>query len=161
MAITVRKATRNDASTVAKFAFALFELHAAWDAKRFTQIATLDGAERFYGSRMEVESAAVFIAEDGERPVGFAYMEYEPMLYADLATEVAWLHDIYVEPETRGQGAGKALLAAIRGEAKRLGANKVLLSVALANVEGQRLFERNGFRRTMIEMMTEIENNNG
>ena len=161
MAITVRKATRSDAATVAPFALALFELHAQWDEKRFTQIATLDGAERYYGSRMEVESAAIFIAEAGERAIGFAYMEYEPTLYAELATEVAWLHDIYVEPGARGQGAGKALLAAVRREAKRLGANKVLLSVALANVEGQRLFERNGFRKTMIEMMVEIDNNNG
>jgi GNAT superfamily N-acetyltransferase len=157
MAVTVRRATREDAASVAKFAVALFELHAGWDAKRFTQLATLEGATRFYGERAEAENAAVFVAEDGERIIGFAYMQYEPVLYAELATKVAWLHDIYVEPDVRGHGAGKELLAAVRDEAKRLGANKVLLSVALGNTDGRRLFERDGFRTTMYEMMHEIE----
>ena len=155
MAITVRKATRDDAAQVAKFAFALFELHAAWDAKRFTQIATLDGAERFYGERSE--RGWVLVAESDGKVVGFAYFEYEPTLYAELATKVTWLHDIYVDPDGRGSGAGKALLAGVRNEAKRLGANKVLLSVALANEHGRQLFERNGFRPTMLEMMLEVD----
>jgi GNAT superfamily N-acetyltransferase len=157
MAITVRKATKNDAAAVARFAFALFQLHAGWDARRFAQIATLDGAEAYYGSRMNADDAAVMIAADGEEPVGFAYMEYEPTLYAELATKAAWLHDIYVEPAARGRGAGTVLLGAIRKEAKRFGANKVLLSVALANEHGRQLFERNGFRPTMLEMMVEID----
>jgi GNAT superfamily N-acetyltransferase len=161
MAVTVRKAIKDDAATIANFAVALFELHAAWDDRRFTQIATLDGAERFYGERSEAEGAAVFVAQVGGRLVGFAYMEYEPTLYAELATNAVWLHHIYVEPDARGQRAGKALLAAVRSEAKLLGANKVLLSVAVGNAEGRRLFEQNGFHATMIEMMAEIENNNG
>jgi GNAT superfamily N-acetyltransferase len=157
MAITVRRATKHDAQAVANFAVALFELHASWDAKRFTQIATSDGAEKFYGERAEAENAAVFVAEGDDRIIGFAYMQYEPVLYAELATKVAWLHDIYVEPEKRGLGAGRLLLIAVKDEAKRLGANKILLSVALGNAEGQRLFERNGFRTTMLEMMLEID----
>ncbi len=155
MAITVRKATKDDAGKIAEFAVALFELHAAWYAKRFTQIATREGAERFYGERSELGS--VLVAESDGKVVGFAYFEYEPTLYAELATRVAWLHDIYVEPAARGRGTGKALLVAVRDEAKSLGANKVLLSVALGNEEGRRLFERNGFRTTMFEMMLEIE----
>jgi GNAT superfamily N-acetyltransferase len=155
MAITVRKATRSDGPAIAKFAVALFELHAGWDAKRFTQIASLEGAERFYGDR--AENGSVLLAKlDGEI-VGFAYFEYEPTLYAELATNVAWLHDLYVEPDSRRSGAGTALIAAVKDEAKRLGANKVLLSVALGNEHGRQLFERNGFRTTMFEMMLEIE----
>ncbi len=157
MALTVRKATREDAATIARFAVALFELHAGWDAKRFTQIATTGGAERYYGDRAEAETAAIFLAENEGRIVGFAYMEYEPTLYAELATRVAWLHDIYLEPEARGLGAGKALIDAVKAEARRLGANKVLLSVAVANAEGQKFFKQNGFGTTMYEMMFVID----
>jgi GNAT superfamily N-acetyltransferase len=156
MAITVRRATKLDAAAVARFAVALFEMHTDWDAKRFTQIATLEGAIGFYGGRTEAENAAIFVAEDGGRAIGFAYIEYQPVLYAELATRVAWLHDIYVEPDARGLGAGKALIEAVRDEAKRLGAEKVLLSVALGNTHGQKLFEQNGFRTTMYEMMLEL-----
>lgn len=156
MAVTVRRATRTDAAAIAKFAVALFELHAEWDAKRFTQIATLEGAERYYGDRAEAENAGVHVALDGDRHIGFAYFEYEPMLYAELATRVAWLHDIYVEPDARGGGIGSQLIAAVRHDARALGADKILLSVATGNETGRELFERNGFRTTMHEMMLEI-----
>jgi GNAT superfamily N-acetyltransferase len=159
MAVTVRKATKDDAGAITKFAVALFELHTEWDAKRFTQIATIEGAERFYGDR--AENGWVLVASSAGKVIGFAYFEYEPMLYAELATNVVWLHDIYVEPVARGSGVGRALIAAVKEEAIRLGANKVLLSVAVGNEHGRQLFERSGFRTTMLEMMLEIENNNG
>jgi ribosomal protein S18 acetylase RimI-like enzyme len=52
-------------------------------------------------------------------------------------------------------------LEAVKAEAMRLGANKVLLSVAMNNIAGQNFFEGLGFRTTMLEMMLEIENSNG
>src|SRR5882757_5163830 len=104
MAFEVRRATRIDAAAIAEFAVALFELHAKWDPKRFTQIATREGAERFYGGRTEADNAAVFVAENDGNTIGFAYLEFEPLLYAELATKVAWLHDIYVDEAARREG---------------------------------------------------------
>jgi GNAT superfamily N-acetyltransferase len=155
MPVVIRRATKEDAAVIADFAVALFELHAMWNAKRFTQIATKDGAERYYADRAEYGS--VLIAENEGKPVGFAYFEYEPVLYAELATKVAWLHDIYVEPESRGMGAARGLLDAVADDAKRLGANKVLLSVAVENTAGRELFQRNGFETTMHEMMRVLD----
>jgi GNAT superfamily N-acetyltransferase len=155
MAVTVRKATRADAAKVAEFAVALFELHAGWNPRRFTQIATVDGAAGFYGDR--AEDGSVLVAESDGKVVGFAYFEYEPTLYFELATRVLWLHDIFVDPAGRRNGVGSALIAGVRDEAKRRGATKVLLSVAVQNAEGHRLFERNGFEKTMDEMMLPID----
>ena len=155
MAVTVRHATRADAAKVAEFAVALFELHAGWNPRRFTQIATRDGAERFYGDR--AENGSVLVAEVDGQVVGFAYFEYEPTLYAELATKVLWLHDIYVDRDVRGKHVGSALIAGVRDEAKRRGASKVLLSVAVQNAEGHRLFAANGFEKTMDEMMLVID----
>ena len=159
MAVTVRRATRNDASAIARLAVALFEMHVKWDERRFTQIATTDGAERFYAERSEAENAAIFVAEDGEGLHGFAYMEYSPVLYAELAARVVWLHDIYVETDARGSGVGGSLLEALKAEAKELGAAKILLAVAANNMDGQRFFSETGFRTTMHEMMLDIDNN--
>jgi ribosomal protein S18 acetylase RimI-like enzyme len=50
------------------------------------------------------------------------------------------------------------LLEAVAEEAQRLGANKVLLSVAAANASAQKFFGRMGFRTTMNEMMLVIGN---
>ena len=155
MSVTVRHATRAEAAKVAEFAVALFELHAAWNPRRFTQIATREGAERYYGDR--AENGSVLVAEADGEVVGFAYFEYEPTLYAELATRVLWLHDIYVEPNVRGQHVGSALIAGVKHEAKQRGATKVLLSVAVQNAEGHRLFAANGFEKTMDEMMLAID----
>ena len=157
MAVTVRKATIDDAARVAEFAVRLSEMHAEWDPKRFSRIPMSDGAVRFYGGRAEAENAAVFVAEDGESVVGFAYIQFEPVLYAELATNVVWLHDIYIEPDARGHGTGKALIRAVKDEAKRLGANKILLSAAQKNNLGKEFFERNGFYTTMYEMMLGLD----
>jgi GNAT superfamily N-acetyltransferase len=155
MTVKVRRALRADARTIADFAIALFEMHASWNAKRFTQIATEEGAERFYGDR--AEAGFVLVAEIERELVGFAFFEYEAMLYAELATNVVVLHDLYVAREARGRGAGRELLNALHAEAKRLRADKILLSVAAANAEGRTVFERNGYETTMHEMMLVVD----
>jgi GNAT superfamily N-acetyltransferase len=155
MTVTVRHATRADAEAIAGFAVALFELHSKWDPRRFSQIATTEGAARFYGDRSEAGS--VLVAEVEGRTAGFVYFEYEETLYAELAKRTIWLHDIYVGADDRGKGAGRELLKAVALEAKRLGANKVLLTVAVRNDEGRRFFERIGFETTMHEMMLVVD----
>jgi L-amino acid N-acyltransferase YncA len=157
VAVTVRRATRADASKIAEFSVALAGMHAEWDAKRFTKVVSIEGAIRWYGDRSEADTAGVFVAEQDGNVVGFAYFEYEPVLYAELATKVAWLDDIYVDTSARKSGAGQALLNAVKESAKQLGANKILLSVAAKNSIGQRFFQQNGFETTMLEMMLEID----
>jgi GNAT superfamily N-acetyltransferase len=157
MAVIVRRATKEDADKVAEFSVALAEQHIGYDSVRFSRLITREGAEAFYAARTEDKNAAVLLAEVDKHIVGFAYMEYEPVLYAELATKVAWLHDIFVEADSRGTGAGQELLKAVSNEARESGANKVLLTVSLKNPTAQLFFERNGFRTTMLEMMLEIE----
>lgn len=157
MAVAVRRATREDAKKIAAFSVALAEQHFGYDPVRFTQLITREGAAAYYAGRTEAENAAIFLAENGGHIVGFAYMEYEPVRYAELATKVAWLHDIYIERDARNSGAGRELLDAVKNEARRQGANKVLLSVAEQNGDAQRFFEQYGYRQTMREMMLAIE----
>jgi GNAT superfamily N-acetyltransferase len=157
MAVVVRRATKQDADKIAEFSVALAEQHYGYDQVRFSRLITVEGAAAYYGGRSEAENAAVLLAEIEGRIVGFAYMEYEPVLYAELATKVAWLHDIYVEPDAQRSGAGGKLIQAVEEEAKRQGANKVLLSVAVENEKAQQFFQRSGFRTTMYEMMLPID----
>ena len=131
----------------------LIEQHVGYDPVRFSRIGSREGMAEFYARQTEVEDSLVLVAELEGKIVGFAYMQFEPIIYAELATNVAWLHDIFVDTEARGTGAGKKMIEAVASEAKRFGANKVLLSVAAKNAEAKEFFARSGFRTTMHEMM--------
>jgi GNAT superfamily N-acetyltransferase len=155
--IEIRRATRDDADVIAEYAMKLVEQHVGYDPVRFSRIADRNGMAGYYGERTAANNAAVLVVENGDKVIGFAYLEYEPILYAELAVDVAWLHDIYVDAAARGRGAGKLLMNAVREEAKRLGAGKVLLSVAARNAQGKEFFEHSGYTATMQEMMLVID----
>ena len=65
------------------------------------------------------------------------------------------LYDIVVDPAHRGSGIGAALLTAVIEKLVTLGAPRIVLSTAVRNHSAQRLFERAGFRPTMLEMTRE------
>lgn len=156
MAVKIRRATKAEAKHVAEFALRLFAQHRDYDARRFAEIASVEGAERFYGGQTETEDAAVLVAEIENKIVGFAYLQYEAMDYANLLENAVWLHDIYLDAAARGTGAGKLLIEKSIAVAKELGADKLMLSVAAKNELAHDFFERRGFRETMREMMLDL-----
>lgn len=160
-AVTVRRATFEDAKIVAKLAHKLILQHTNYNPKRFIQIAEPEQMELFYGNQTTAKDAAVLVAEANEKIVGFAFLQFEAKNYAALLESAVWLHDLYVDEAARGLGAGKSLIEAAVKTAKELGANKLMLSVAAQNEVAQTFFERIGFKTTMVEMwldLTELEN---
>ena len=55
--------------------------------------------------------------------------------------------NIAVSPAYRRMGVGSRLLAALKGEAARLGLSLLTLEVRASNTAAQTLYERNGFER--------------
>ena len=153
MPITVRKARNEDGQTIAKFALALFAQHRDYDPDRFAELGNREGAARYYVSRADTDESAVFVAEtDDGRVIGFAYLEYERLDYANLLEKAVWLHDLYVDHAARGSGAGRALMAAAAEFGRQTGAGRLVLSVAAKNTAAHEFFGNNGFRETMVEM---------
>jgi len=157
MSVTVRPATRDDADRIAEFAMRLFEQHVAYDPERFDRIGDRNGYAWFYGGQTEAENAAVLVAEHESEVVGFAYVTYEERSYLELAVRVASLQDIYVDQSARRTGAGRELITAAIEVAKKFGASKLMLHVAVKNIVGNAFFEKCGFRPTMTEMMLGLE----
>ena len=71
------------------------------------------------------------------------------------------MYDIVVDPDYRQQGIGRMLVDATLGALKAKGAPRVVLSTAEKNAAAQRVVDRAGFRRTMIEMTRELDGNGG
>ena len=156
MGVLVRRARREDAAIIAKFALALFAQHRIYDTDRFAELGNLEGAASYYMSRADADDAAVFVAESGGEVVGFAYLEYERIDYANLLENAVWLHDLYVDEESRGAGVGKVLMQTAIELGKELGAGKIVLTVAAKNELAHQFFRSAGFRETMVEMTLNI-----
>ena len=152
MSALIRRAREGDERKVAEFAIKLFDQHVEYDSERFSTFANADGAAKFYRSRFDTPDSAVFVAEVENEIVGFAYLERDPLNYAELLENGAWLHDIYVDERARAEGIAKELINAAAEAAKQMGAEKLLLSVAAKNAAAQQVFEKAGFRPTMVEM---------
>ena len=152
MAVTVRRALKEDGRRVAELAVKLARQHEGYDPLRFARLYTEADAEWYYGRRNETADEAVLVAEVDNEIVGYAYLQYEAVNYPGLFKNAVYFHDIYVEESARGTGAGTALMNAAIATAKEFGADILVLSVAARNEHAKEFFERTGFRKTMVEM---------
>lgn len=80
------------------------------------------------------------LAEVNGAPSGLAWVRV-----AEDAPAVAHLYQMWVAPERRRQGVGRALLDAAVRWAREAGARAVALDVTVGNSEAARLYERAGF----------------
>jgi GNAT superfamily N-acetyltransferase len=88
------------------------------------------------------DRGAVILAGDPE-PIGIAALAYTWTL--EHGGLVAWLDELFVVPEHRGQGTGRALLVRALGVARDKGCRAVDLEVDLHHSRAERLYQREGF----------------
>lgn len=134
--------------------------HYAFDSKRFLSPGDGDEAEQGYASFLDSQlddpDAVVFVAERGGAILGYAFAAIEPLSWKELRDESGYLHDLLVTDEARGSGIGTQLLEAAIGWLRERGMPRVVLGTAAQNHGARQLFERRGFRATMIEMTLEL-----
>jgi ribosomal protein S18 acetylase RimI-like enzyme len=87
-----------------------------------------------------VEDGVALIAEDDGRALGFVFC-----VLGDRGRRTAHVTDIYVRPEARGRGIGRALLAELVEPTRAAGLEHVSLEVLVRNSEARRLYDRLGF----------------
>lgn len=137
---------------------ALMRTHYAFDARRF--LSPDDGAEAgyssFLGSQLEEPDAIVMVAEIDGEVAGYVYAGVEPLSWKELRDEAGFIHDLLVSEDARSRGAGQLLLDGAIAWLRDRGMPRVVLWTAAPNGGAQRLFERRGFRPTMVEMTLEL-----
>jgi ribosomal protein S18 acetylase RimI-like enzyme len=84
----------------------------------------------------------VVLADDD---AGVAVLRLRPSLWS-RALE-AYLAELYIVPERRGQGLGRALLARALDVAREAGADRIDLGTSEDDVAARALYERMGFTR--------------
>jgi ribosomal protein S18 acetylase RimI-like enzyme len=154
----IRRAEARDVAALGELGAALMRTHYAFDELRFLEPG--QGAEagyaRFLQSQMDEDGAIVFVAERRGDIVGYVYGAIEPLSWKDLHDECGYIHDLLVVPEARRTGVGDALLDKAIDWLREQGMPRVVLGTAAQNETARRLFERRGFRATMVEMTLEL-----
>lgn len=155
--IEIRPAQLDDLGQVSKLAAQLVRQHHRWDARRFMLIEPIEtGYHRFLASQLSDAEVLVLVAVKDHRIVGYLYGSLEPRNWNALLDACGAVHDILVDEGARKSGVASKLMEAAFARFKELGAPRVVLMSAAANAEGQKLFEKLGFRRTMVEMTREL-----
>src|SRR5687768_10163417 len=155
---TIRRATENDAPALGRLGALLLRAHHKFDEQRF--MAPGRNPEAGYGSflrsQLRDDDVAVFVAEREGEVIGYVYAGLEPRSWKELREACGFIHDIAVREEGRRTGVATALVDAAIAWLRSRGAPRVVLWSAEQNAPAQRLFDRLGFRRTMVEMTREL-----
>ncbi len=156
--IVIRPCKPADLPAVAKLAARLVREHHAMDPDRFFTFDHIEeGYAAYLGGELRKKRSLVLVAVDSEGILGYAFGRIEPRDWIALRETCGFLHDLYVDERARHQGVGTRLVEETVKRLDALGAPRVILSTAAQNTNAHRLFQRVGFRTTMLEMTKECE----
>ena len=142
-AVSIRLATLPDLPAVA----ALFDAYRQF----YDQPADAALALRFIGERMRNAESVILVAQAAdatESIVGFCQLY--PGFCSVIAQPVYTLYDLYVAPQARQSGAGRALMQAAHEHARQHGFARLDLSTARTNHAAQSLYESLGWVRDEV-----------
>ncbi len=90
---------------------------------------------------------AMFVAEEGGAPVGwaFAYEEHGELFVTEPERRHGFLAEIYVLPEARGRGHGSRLIQSCEGWSRGRGHACLTIGVLAKNARAIRAYEGAGF----------------
>lgn len=111
----------------------------------YKQPSEVGVAERFINERLGKQESVIFVALNGDVPIGFTQLY---PIYSSVRISKNWiLNDLYVDSKHRKQGIGEALIKAAMEFAKNDGATFMQLETAVDNYTAQSLYEAIGFEK--------------
>ena len=90
-----------------------------------------------------IESGAMTYLLGGAGPDGFAQVSFRPSVWAD--EPVGYLEELYVVPDRRGEGIGRAIMNAVLGLARERGAAGMEVVTGEDDTAARALYESVGF----------------
>lgn len=133
--MNIHQATINDLDSLTE----LFDLYRQF----YKQASDLKGAREFIEERFIKKESVIFIAYDGEEPIGFTQLFPS---FSSVSMQKSWvLNDLYVKETARRKGVAEQLIKKAIGLAEETGAKGILLETGNENVNAQKLYEKIGF----------------
>jgi GNAT superfamily N-acetyltransferase len=153
---SIRAGRREDAAEAARLWMRSAEEHTSHD-----QIyATDPGAERvmrrFLADLTSSSQSFLFVAESDGRMVGFISGELREGSPTFRQRTWASVDDVFVEPDSRNLGIGRALLESVEAWARERRADGISLQVAAANERGRKFYAELGFREVSVYEVLEF-----
>lgn len=122
-----------------------------FDAYRqfYEQAPDLAAARHFIRDRLQRDESVILLAfNDARQAVGFCQLY--PIFCSIDARPIYSLSDLFVAPEARRAGTGRALLQAAERHARNTGRTRLELTTARTNKTAQALYESLGWQRDEI-----------
>ena len=91
----------------------------------------------FLGSQLDAPDAAILVAAEDTKVIGYAYLTVEGYDYMALRGPAGVLHDLIVDPACRARGVGRGLLEAAVAYLQSRGVQQLVLSTAERNEAAQ------------------------
>ena len=136
--VRIREAISGDLSAVGK----LFD-----EYRQFYQLPTdVQKATAYLEARLGARESVMLIAAD-EAGQLLGFTQLYPTWCSLLAGPVYVLYDLYVAPQARRRGVGRALLKAAAERGQRDGKLRMTLSTAKTNADAQSVYESLGWQR--------------
>lgn len=122
-----------------------------FDAYRqfYEQPADLALATRFIRARMENDESVILLASN-EEGSALGFCQLYPSFCSVEAAPICTLYDLFVVPEARRAGAGRALLLAAERHAAQNGRARMDLTTARTNRAAQSVYESLGWVRDEV-----------
>lgn len=156
--MTVRNANASDVPAILPMVAQICAMHEAMDPDKYGFLP--DIVERYRSwlpVRAQDPRSVLLVAEDSTRAAGFIIGTVEKEIPIYRVKEFGFIHDMWVEPEFRGRGAGRLLALEAVERFRAMGVTQVRLDTASANAGARRLFASCGFRESATEMLVVLD----
>jgi GNAT superfamily N-acetyltransferase len=141
MATETREAVAGDAAILVRLVHQ-FERE---EGKSATRLTAADVLAHGFGERPRFR---VLVAEDASRVLGYAM--FYPSYDSEHAARGFYLQDLFVVPEARRRGVGRALMAAVARACQADGGCYLFWNAHESNHDGRAFYERIGARQEPV-----------
>ena len=99
-------------------------------------------------------SGRIFIAEQHGAAIGWGIflVEQAPLYVVEEQRREGFIIELYVVEAMRGQGVGRAMIAACEDEARRLGLKRIMIGVLAGNRRAADIYQRAGYAPYQLEL---------
>jgi len=110
----------------------------------YKQPDDLERAHQFIKGRMEMNESTIFVSDNADGTLS-GFVQLYPSFCSVSTISILILYDLYVDPDIRTKGIGRALMNKAREYAQENGFKRLELSTAKDNFIGQSLYESLGY----------------